>query len=1013
VLVVQEEDRHAARVLERRSRIIEEPPLTGTLNRDKLALTVSLEISAGPTVGRESELAQLEAALDTLIAQTSVCVAVEGEAGIGKTRLLSELRRRAEERGCLVLVGSAAEFERDLPFSVWTDALDAYVASQELGLAESWDAELVGELAGILPSLRASAAAVRDTIADERYRAHRAVRRLLELLAGARPLVLVLDDLHWSDGASIELLAALLRRGVDAPVLLALAFRPGRVARRLAPALVVPSTRRIALGALSESQAAELLAGLDARSAAAIYRLGGGNPFYLEQLARASGEGRLLSALDGDNADGGADGVPAAVAAALAEELAALSDAERALLEGASVAGDPFEPDLAAAIAELSASEGLAALDGLLAVDLVRPTAVPRRLIFRHPLVRRAVYESAGGGWRLAAHARAAATLTVRGAAIAERAHHVEQCATQGDEEAIAVLCQAGVAATPRAPAAAAHWFEAALRLLPSEDRGRQVEVLVALAGTLRSLGELERCRATLLEALELLPSDAANRLELAARCAAVEHWLGRHHDAHRRLTHAWEDLSEHSTPAATALQIELAVDGLYALDFDQTLAMGRGALEAARALGDRVLVAAAASALCLGEVAAGQIEAGRRCRAEAIAHLERLSDAELAPWLESLYYLGWAENYLEHYEDALTHVDRGVAIARATDDGRVLIPMMLVKGYIFEMQGRVAEAIELCETAVESTRLSLSPHHLSWALYELAFAHYHAGDLEAAIAAAEESAQVGGRMAGATMPAAGGGPGWVLGISLFEAGEVERAREIMHGLGSDDLPHKIPVERCFDWELLALVELALGRREAAEGYVRRCEEHAATLGLRLPTAVALRGRAAVLLADGDAPGAARLSTEAAEVAAAAGARLPAAFSLALAGQALAAAGERARAIAVLREAERELDACGALRVRDQMRRELRRLGARAEPRGPATAGDTGVAALTRRELEIANLVTDRKTNREIAATLFLSEKTIETHMRNIFVKLGASSRVQVARVVERERRVRGGTPQG
>jgi hypothetical protein len=147
------------------------------------------------------------------------------------------------------------------------------------------------------------------------------------------------------------------------------------------------------------------------------------------------------------------------------------------LLEAAAVAGEPFEPDLAATIAELPASEGLTALDALLELDLVRPTSVPRRFVFRHPLVRRAVYESARGGWRLAAHARAATELASRGAAAAERAHHVE----------------------------------------------RQVDVRVALASALRAVGELERCRATLLEAIELLPADAGERLvELTALCAAV-----------------------------------------------------------------------------------------------------------------------------------------------------------------------------------------------------------------------------------------------------------------------------------------------------------------------------------------------------------------------------------------------------------------------------------------------------------------------------------------------------------
>ncbi|MGI9100079.1 MAG: LuxR C-terminal-related transcriptional regulator, partial [Solirubrobacteraceae bacterium] len=143
---------------------------------------------------------------------------------------------------------------------------------------------------------------------------------------------------------------------------------------------------------------------------------------------------------------------------------------------------------------------------------------------------------------------------------------------------------------------------------------------------------------------------------------------------------------------------------------------------------------------------------------------------------------------------------------------------------------------------------------------------------------------------------------------------------------------------------------------------------------------------------------------EAAVVAEAAGARLVAAFARSLAGRALVAAGERAAAIAMLRAAEAELDVCGSVRVRDEMRRELRKLGARAEKRGPAAAGDSGIPALTKRELEIAELVTDRKTNREIAAALFLSDKTVESHLRNIFVKLGVSSRVDVARAVERDR---------
>ena len=201
----------------------------------------------------------------------------------------------------------------------------------------------------------------------------------------------------------------------------------------------------------------------------------------------------------------------------------------------------------------------------------------------------------------------------------------------------------------------------------------------------------------------------------------------------------------------------------MYELDFDQTPGRwGAGALETARRLGDRLLIAAAASALALGEASSGRSAAAREHRDEAVEQLDRLSDAELAPRLEALYYLGWAENYLERYDDgARARASAAIAIARATGEGRLLVPMMLVQGYPFEMQGRLAEAVEMCESAVEIARLAANPHYLFWALFELGWAHYFSGHLEAAIAACEESAaRRRGRLSGGTMPSAGGGPG-------------------------------------------------------------------------------------------------------------------------------------------------------------------------------------------------------------------------------------------------------------
>jgi predicted ATPase len=287
-------------------------------------------------VGREPELERLREALDDLERGGNPCIAVEGEPGIGKTWLLSELRRRAEERGHLVLAGAAAEFERDLPFGVWVDALDAYVAAQE------FDAE---PLTTVLGSTGPGSG-------DERHRVHRALRALLEEIAERRPLVLILDDLHWSDPASIEVLTALLRRGTTARVLLALGFRSGKAPAKLIAALAGATI--IDLGPLSETDCARLVgAGHDA---AAIYAQSGGNPFYTLQLAQATELPSRSSSGDRLARDAG---VPRVVAATIVEQLESLTPDARTLVNAGAIAGDPFEPELAYAIASL-ASAGLA-----------------------------------------------------------------------------------------------------------------------------------------------------------------------------------------------------------------------------------------------------------------------------------------------------------------------------------------------------------------------------------------------------------------------------------------------------------------------------------------------------------------------------------------------------------------------------------------------------------------------------------------------------------------------------
>src|SRR6185503_4252055 len=133
-----------------------------------------------------------------------------------------------------------------------------------------------------------------------------------------------------------------------------------------------------------------------------------------------------------------------------------------------------------------------------------------------------AVYESTPGGWRLGAHERCAEAQAVRGSPASAIAHHVERCARQGDEAAVALLREAGDAAAPRAPASAARWYAAALRLLPAAaPDDRRVELLLARSEALAATGQLSESHTALLESMNIIPREAESlRVRLTAACA-------------------------------------------------------------------------------------------------------------------------------------------------------------------------------------------------------------------------------------------------------------------------------------------------------------------------------------------------------------------------------------------------------------------------------------------------------------------------------------------------------------
>jgi DNA-binding CsgD family transcriptional regulator len=904
---------------------------------------------------RDAELRAIGALLAGARAGRGGLHVLEAPAGLGKSTLAARAVELAD--GLVVLRAAGRELERELGFGVARSLFESRVG-----------AEL---LAGPAAAARAL---FEDGAAETSFAILHGLYWLAVRLAEREPLLLVVDDAHWTDEPSLRFLLYLAGRVAEQPIAVLVATRPPAADAALLAQLTADAVVHDLVPLSPAAVAAlvrERLPAVDDDFCTRCHNLTAGNPLQVRELLAAVPDGAGPQAL----ADA-AEGAARSLSRSVLRRLAALPEDAQALARAVAVFEGGVALHVAAALAGLEGLEAVRAADALDRADILAPGDP---LEFVHPLLRAAIYGALGRNDRAELHGRAAQLMSRLGAPGEHVGAHLLHAAPAGDPAVVVALCRAAATALVHGvPVSAIAYLERALREPPAE--AERADVLATL-GRAELIAGRRDAVAHLESALELTP-DPATRGPLLLSLGRTLHDFGRVEEACAAFERGLEDADG-----------ELALD-LEAGYLTSAVVVPARAPDAHRRveaiLGRADRTAGRARRSLTSKALMMQVYAGASSRdGLAALALELYGDGRLVEedgvGSQALANVIIALSFCDEYAASAAGAESALAHVRRHGWTTWYAASLVVFARQRVWTGPLADAAEDARAAADTIR-EAGQLYLPSATCVLVRALLERDDdagAEAALAGLTPGAAVGPFAAWREESA---------GLLAVHRGDHAAALEAYLACGAHAGRALVTNPGLFHWRSQAgLAAARLGRADQARELIADERERAERFGA--PRAIGVALRAQGLLERGEA--AVDLLLDAAARHASCGAHVEHAHSLCELGGAIRRAGRAVEARGVLREAIRLADSTGALAIGRRSRAELALAGGE-----PPTGTDRG-RELTPSERRVATLAAGGRTNREIADELFVTVKAVEWHLGNTYRKLDIRGRAQLAAALD------------